>query len=137
VKDWRCAGIPLVALTTCRGKSQYGENRCVIQSSVVNLNDKPFRELKARRRNWVFGDHYCNPGPIQFYDFGRNFINRTLLLEHENYNFYLKKIEEYCNKIKSSCRFGAHEDLLKAAVYGLESINKIIGIMDSDDKLDN
>ena len=50
VKDWKCAGIPLIALTSCKGKSQYGENRCVIQSSYVNLLDRPFKEHKAKRR---------------------------------------------------------------------------------------
>jgi len=132
VKNWKCAGIPLVALTSCKGKSQYGENRCVIQSSYVNLHDRPFKELKAKRRDWVIGDYYCNPGPIQFYDFGKDFITKTLKLEHENYNSYLKKIEDYCNKIKNSCRFGAHEDLLKATLHGLESVEKIIGIMNEN-----
>jgi 6-phosphofructokinase 1 len=132
VENWKCAGIPLVSLTSCKGKSQYGENRCVIQSSYVNLIDRPFKELKANRRDWVTGDYYCNPGPIQFFDFGKDFITKTLKLEHENYSFYLKKIEDYCNKIKNSCRFGAHEDLLKATLHGLESVEKIIGIMNEN-----
>jgi len=52
-----------------------------------------------------------------------------LKLQHENYNELLEKIEGYCEKIKSSCRFGAHEDLLRGAVYGLESIDKILTII--------
>lgn len=132
VRNWKCAGIPLIALTSCKGKSQYGENRCVINSSYVNLLDKPFKELKANRRDWVIKECYCNPGPIQFYDFGKDFITITLRLEHENYNLYLKKIEDYCNKIKNSCRFGSHEDLLKATLHGLESVEKIIGIMNEN-----
>lgn len=129
VEKWKCAGIPLVALTSVRGKSQYGENRCVIPSYTVDLNGTPFNHLKNLRKLWVHEDHYCNPGPIQFYNFGKYFTNMTLQLEHENYNLLQDKIEAYCETIRSSCRFGAHEDILKAAVYGLESIINILGIM--------
>lgn len=134
-EKWKCAGIPLIAFSSVKGKSQYGENRPIIASGGVDMHGKPFLELKSRRRQWVFEDHYCNPGPIQFYDFGKFFTNLTLQLEHENYNQYLEQIENYCEKIKSACRFGAHEDILKAAVYGLESITKILGIM--KDKFDH
>jgi hypothetical protein len=130
IEKWQCAGIPLAGMSSVKGKSQYGENKCIIASSNVNLNGKPFIELKARRKEWVYQDHYCNSGPIQFYDFGKYFTNITLMLSHENYNHLLTKIEEYCSKIKAECRFGAHEDILKAAVYGLESITKILGIME-------
>jgi 6-phosphofructokinase 1 len=126
---WKCAGIPLIALTSVKGTSQYGENKCIIKSHNVDLNGKPFMELKYLRKKWVYEDHYCNPGPIQFFNFGKYFTNKTLQLEHENYNQLLEEIESYCEKIKSACRFGAHEDILKSAVYGLESINKILGIM--------
>lgn len=131
VEKWTCAGIPLLAMTAVKGKSQYGDNKCIIPSSNVDLEGKPFLGLKTRRRQWIFEDHYSNPGPIQFYDFGRNSTNMTLILNHENYNNLLENIEESCERIKSACRFGAHEDLLKAAVYGLDSITKILGIMES------
>ena len=128
-ENWKCAGIPLLAMCSVKGKSQYGENKPVIASGSVDLNGKPFLNLKSQRKKWVYEDHYCNPGPIQFYDFGKFFTNLTQQLNHENYNEYLQQIEEYCEKIKAACRFGAHEDILKAAVYGLESTNKILGIM--------
>ena len=121
----------MLALTSVKGKSQYGENKCIISSSNVNLNGRPFLELKALRREWVYQDHYCNPGPIQFYDFGKNFTNMTLILSHENYNSLLNQVEDYCEIIRSSCHFGANEEILKAAVYGLESITKILGIMEN------
>ncbi|MFM7851207.1 MAG: hypothetical protein ACKO96_04645, partial [Flammeovirgaceae bacterium] len=127
VDDWKCAGIPLIALTSVKGKSQYGENRPVISSAHVDLNEPAFLELKARRKDWVFENKYCNPGPIQFFNQSKYDINLSLKLNHENYNLLLKKIEAYCEKIKSTCRFGAHEDTLSAAVYGLEAINKILG----------
>lgn len=129
VEKWKCAGVPLVSMTSVKGKSQYGDNKTIIPSGNVNLNGKAFLELKSRRKEWVFEDHYCNPGPIQFFDFGKYFTNITLQLEHRSYSQSLDQIEEYCETIKSSCRFGAHEDILKAAVYGLESITKILGIL--------
>jgi 6-phosphofructokinase 1 len=118
-------------MTSVSGKSQYGENKCVIHSSDVDLNGKPFNFLKQKRKQWVYEDHYCNPGPIQFFDFGRDFTNETLKLKYENYNNLLKDVEIYCERIKTACRFGAEESLLKAAAYGLESINKILGILES------
>ena len=129
VEKWICAGIPLTALTSVKGKSQYGENKPIIASHGVNLHGKPFMELKAIRKQWVYEDHYCNPGPIQFFNFGKYFTNKTLQLNHKNYNQYLDQIEAHCEKIKTLCRFGAHEDLLQTAVYGLESLTKILGIM--------
>jgi 6-phosphofructokinase 1 len=129
VEKWKCGGIPLTALASVKGKSQYGENKPIISSHGVNLHGKPFIELKARRKQWVFKDHYCNPGPIQFFDFGKYYTNMTLGLEHENYNQYLDQIEAYSGKIQTACRFGAHEDLLRTAVYGLESLTKILELM--------
>jgi len=128
-EKWKCAGIPLLSMCSVKGKSQYGENKPVIASSNVDLNGKAFLNLKSQRKKWIFEDHYCNPGPIQFYNFGKNFTNVTLQLNHENYNDYLQDIEEYCEKIKAACRFGAHEDILKAAVCGLQSTDKILEIM--------
>jgi 6-phosphofructokinase len=129
VEKWKCAGIPLTAMSSVKGKSQYGENKPIIASHGVNLHGKPFGELKARRKQWVYKDHYCNPGPIQFFNFGKYFTNMTLQLEHENYNQYLDQIEAYLEKIQTNCRFGAHEDLLRTAVYGLDSLTKILELM--------
>ncbi len=129
VEKWKCAGIPLIAMADVKGKSQYGENKPVISSHGVNLSGKPFLTLQARRKHWVQEDHYCNPGPIQFYDFGKYFINLTLQLEHKNYNSLLEEIENSCDKIRSVCRFGTHENLLQAAVHGLDSLTKILEIM--------
>ena len=92
LEKWKCAGIPLTAMATVKGKSQYGENKIVIASGNVNLNGKAFNELKLRRKQWVYEDHYCNPGPIQFFNFGKFFTNITLQVEHENYNQHLDKI---------------------------------------------
>jgi 6-phosphofructokinase 1 len=129
VQKWMCAGIPLTSLSSVKGTSQYGENKSIIPSAGVDLVGKAFLEFKSRRKLWVYEDHYCNPGPIQFYKFGKFSLTQTLQLEHENYNQLLEQIENYCQKIKTLCRFGAHEDLLKAAYYGLESITKILGTM--------
>ena len=52
-------------------------------------------------------------------------LNSGIMIEYDD------TIEAYCEKIKSACHFGANEDILKAAVYGLESITKILGIMEN------
>ena len=129
IEKWKCAGIPLTAIASVKGRSQYGENQAVIASHWVNLHAKPFMTLKKLRREWVYVDRYCNPGPIQFFDFGKYFVNLTTQLEHENYNQFLEQIEKYCGEIRTTCRFGAHEDLLQAAAHGLESLTKIIEII--------
>jgi 6-phosphofructokinase 1 len=108
--------------------SVYGEKKLVIPSNNVHLKSKSFLELVNQRSKWVFQDHYCNPGPIQFTHYGRDTINKTLTLEHANYSLLLNEIEEYCEKIKASCKFGSHEDILKIACSGLKSLKDILEI---------
>jgi len=117
-------------MTDVKCKSSiYGEMKVVVSFSPVNLKGKAFLELQKQRRNWVFQDRFCNPGPIQFTSFGKLTLNKTLRIEHENYSVLLGQIEEYCEKIKSSCRFGSHENILNAAKSGLQSLNSILELM--------
>ena len=79
-------------MTSIKSKSSiYGEMKLVVPSSIVSLKGKAFEELVNLRRKWVFLDHYCNPGPIQFTNFGKFSTNKTLRLEHENYSKLLNK----------------------------------------------
>ncbi len=102
----------------------------MVPSADVDLNSKSFQQLVKERKKWVFKDHFCNPGPIQFSDFGKFSLNMTLRLEHENYSLLFKDIEDLCEKLKSKCRFGSHEDTLKGAYSGLKSLNEILELME-------
>lgn len=77
-----------------------------IPSVEVQLKSKVFLEFKEERKKWVYEDRYRNPGPIQYFNFDKNFTTITLILQHKQYSELQNKIEEYCNQLKSSCRLG-------------------------------
>ena len=129
VDGWKCAAIPLISMSEVKGKSVYGQHSIVIPSSFVDLRSKAFLKLKNQRKDWVLQDHYCNPGPIQFEGEGSFSTTKTLKAEHEDYTKMLGKIEKLCEKIKSSCRFGFHEDILKGAFFGLDSLTKTLELL--------
>ena len=131
IENWKLAGIPLLIMTDLNEKSQLGETHCCILSTNVQLKSPVFLDFKKKRKLWTYEDHYCNPGPIQYYGFSKNFTTITLILQHKLFNELQNNIEEYCNKIKSSCRLGSDESVLKAAAYQLKTITKILGILEN------
>lgn len=50
---------------------------------MVQLTDMAYQKFKAAERAWRFVDHYCNPGPIQFLDYGSDFIADTIRASYE------------------------------------------------------
>jgi hypothetical protein len=42
------------------------------------MTDLPYQVLKANEPSWRFIDHYCNPGPVQYQDFGKDSITTTM-----------------------------------------------------------
>lgn len=76
--EWRVGGVPILALLRSQPKSGYKRNELVVASQEVGLTDLPYQVLKANERAWRFVDHYCNPGPVQYSDFGHDSISDTL-----------------------------------------------------------
>ncbi len=60
---------------------RHGKNKPVIKKALVELDDFPFRALKAARDAWALGDYYRSPGPIQFEGPGADDTTISLMLE--------------------------------------------------------
>ena len=118
-------------MTGLKEKPRLGAKYCRILSTNVQLKSQVFLDFKAKRKDWIYEEHYCNPGPIQYFDFGKNFTTITLILQHKLYDELQNNIEEYCNKIKSCCRLGTDENILKAAAFQLKTITRILGILEN------
>lgn len=111
-------------------KPHPGDQIVQVPSTNVQLKSNVFLEFKAQRKKWIYEDHYCNPGPIQYFGFDKNFTTTTLVLQHRLYSELQNKIEEYCNMIKSSCRLGTDASILRAAAFQLKTITKIVRILE-------
>ena len=78
VEDWRVGGVPILAMLRSQPKAGYKRNELVVPSQEVGLTDTPYQCLKANERTWRYVDHYCNPGPIQYNDYGADQTSDTL-----------------------------------------------------------
>lgn len=77
-------------------KSGFKRSDLVVTSEEVDLNGEPYQKMKALERSWRLVDHYSNPGPIQFNDFGHDDVNMKL---KSMYGFKTK----ISDKIKALC----------------------------------
>jgi len=70
--------VPILSMLRSQPKVGYRRHELVVPSQEIQLSDLPYQVLKANERNWRFVDHYCNPGPIQYADFGKDSVSMTL-----------------------------------------------------------
>lgn len=129
IETWKLAGLPLISMLDLFAKPQADKNTH-IPSTNVQLKSKVFSEFKTERKKWTYEDHYRNPGPIQYFDFDENFTTTTLILQHKQYSQLQNKIDEYINQVKSSCRLGTDESILKAVAHQLKTATKIIALLE-------
>lgn len=64
-------------------KSGFSRTELVVPSEEVDLNGETYQRMKAVEREWRFIDHYSNPGPIQYFDFGNDKTDFTLESQFE------------------------------------------------------
>lgn len=65
VRTWKVMGLPIVSLMNLEMRK--GKKKPVIQKALVDVDKKPFKMLAKHRESWKYEDHYCFPGPIQFF----------------------------------------------------------------------
>ena len=129
VSKWKVGAIPLTGVMKVKGRSQYGRNIPMVTSAEVDLTAKAFQTLSVESKSWLMGDHFTNPGPIQFFSKETSrIVNLTLQYNHQHYLGLLEQISDLCHKIQNICRFGVREDLLRTAVIGLSSVEGILGL---------
>jgi len=86
IKKWTAVGFPVTMMIHMERRS--GKDVPVIEKALVKLDERPFKALSHHRDKWAVGDHYRNPGPIQFEGPHADEINFTLHLE-QNKSFVL------------------------------------------------
>lgn len=74
--EWTLHGYPLAIMMEIVEKK--GVKTAVIKKGLVDLEGKPFAELKSLRDGWRLEDHYVSPGSVQSTDFS---VTKTLILE--------------------------------------------------------
>lgn len=84
VEEWKIAGLPITMLMNMEIRK--GKEKPVIQKALVDLKGKPFSYFKKHQDAWALEDHYCYPGPIQFFGDPElvDSISFTMLLENSN-----------------------------------------------------
>ena len=87
VSEWVPIGVPFTKMMNI--ERRHGQDKPVIKKALVDLDGNPFKAFESERDEWVLGDNYLSPGPIQF--FGPKELcdepTITLKLERNNYRF--------------------------------------------------
>ncbi len=148
VASWEPAGVPLTAMMTVpmpgsalanvsptTGAAGSGSGaatigaRPVIPSSPADVHGGAFLALNKHLAAWRAGEHYANPGPIQFA--GSQADSRTALLSLDSRQ-YMRRITELRTKldaIRDICRPGVSDALLDAAISGITSLADILAVV--------
>lgn len=96
---WRVGGVPLLSLLRSQPKSGFARTDLVCQSEEVDLNGEIYQRMKAVERGWRYIDHYSNPGPIQFFDYGKDTRDLTIDSTFENKTKITDQIRALCHQI--------------------------------------
>jgi pyrophosphate--fructose-6-phosphate 1-phosphotransferase len=62
---WQAGGIPLTMMMNL--ERRHGEDKPVIRKALVDLEGRPFQEFASARAEWVKGNDFVYPGPIQYF----------------------------------------------------------------------
>lgn len=65
IKEWIPAAANLASMMTL--ELRHGKTKPVMAKALVNLNTPPFFTFCQQRIDWAEKDHYCYPGPMQFF----------------------------------------------------------------------
>lgn len=129
VKNWRVGGVPLLSMLRSAPKYGYPKGSLVIQSEAVDLKGSAFQKLKVNEKKWRVNDHYCNPGPVQFWDYGNDSVAKTIKYRLSNYNEMCNVVKSLCASIQRDCTFVDNDHLLVAAISSLQSAKSVINAM--------
>jgi len=126
---WRVGGVPLLSLLRSQPKSGFARTDLVVASEEVDLHGEIFQRMKAVERGWRYVDHYSNPGPIQFFDNGRDDRDLTIDTSFTHKTKITDQIRALCHSIQNDCLFVEHQHLLIAALSSLQSAKSVINSM--------
>jgi len=134
-QNWRIGAVPILAMLRSTPKTGYLRHQLVVPSQEIGMNDLPYQVLKANEVSWRFIDHYCNPGPIQFQDFGKDSIATTIDAQYGVETDIADQIKGLCNAINNQTMFAEHQHLLVAALSALKAAKGVLNSMSEDSML--
>ena len=117
--EWFPIAIPFVHMLSLVHESQYGINKPIVRSSLVNLKSESINHFRKKRGLWELNDHYESPGPIQYFGEMNNYVPISLSLEEKYDLEIIEKIEKHLVELKSRSKFGAESKELKIIHSGL------------------
>ena len=91
--------------------------------------------MKAVERSWRYVDFYSNPGPIQFFDHGKDERDLTIDATFKHKTHITNQIKALCHSIQNDCLFVEHQHLLIAALSSLQSAKSVINSMTQHQQL--
>lgn len=116
-------------------KSGYRRKELVVPSQELQLTDLPYQAFKAHERDWKYDDAYCNPGPIQYSDFGHDSVSDTVQQLYNVETDVSDQIKGLCNAIHNQTMFSDHEHLLYAALSALKAAKGVLDSANQDFKV--
>lgn len=102
-KKWRIGGVPILSMVRSQPKSGFKRTDLVVPSEEVDLNGEIYQRMKAVERGWRDTDHYSNPGPIQYFDEGKDETDLTLQTIFKNRTKISEQIKALCHSIQNDC----------------------------------
>jgi len=88
-----------MSLVRSQPKSGFSRTDLVVASEEVDLNGEIYQRMKAVERGWRYTDHYSNPGPIQFFDQGKDDRDLTLDTIYKHKTMISEQIKALCHSI--------------------------------------
>ena len=81
VEAWTAGGVPITMMMNIERRA--GKDEPVIKKALVELDGLPYKRFVEQSKEWMLGDCYSFPGPIQFTGPAANIVNQTLLYDIE------------------------------------------------------
>lgn len=117
-----------MAMLESHPKTGIKRHNLVVRSEEVDLKQGVFQDYKSQAKSWFQGEHYKNPGPIQFsYDTRQDReIAYSLERNFKEVDDLTAEISGLCNSIQNDALFTEHKHLLVAALSSLKSAKMVI-----------
>jgi diphosphate-dependent phosphofructokinase len=103
--------------------------RPAIDSAPVDVHGGAFQALVRSSAAWREGEHYANPGPIQFGGSTADSRTETLSLEQRAYMKRITLLRQRLDAIRDLIRPGVSDALLDAATSGATSLAEILAVI--------
>lgn len=103
--------------------------RPVINSAPFDVRGPVAAALRSHAGAWATGDHYSNPGPVQFSGPSSEDVPITLTSSVHDCMSRIGQLRSQLDALASLCRPGVSDDLLDSAIVGVSSLARILGTM--------